>query len=157
MWNWKMKPPYHDRTFVYLHPSDAGERGIEEGRLATVANENGSIEVETTANEGTSFKLRLPLTLAIIRCLLVRFRGGFFSMPIDDVREIVAVRSEDVACVHGHHTIDVRGEFIPLVGIDDVFQWSGGSSNGSTSGTSTDELRAVILQGGGRTMGLRVD
>ena len=52
---------------------------------------NGAIEVDSRPGEGTTFTLRLPLTLAIIRSLLVRFRDGVFSIPIDDVREIVSV------------------------------------------------------------------
>ena len=65
--------------------------------------------------------------------------------------------------VHGKQTFDVRGEFIPLVSIDDVFQWHGidygyrraGDANPSESGGKTVEV--VILHVGGKTMGLRVD
>ncbi|MCZ6508671.1 MAG: molybdopterin-dependent oxidoreductase, partial [Acidobacteria bacterium] len=41
-----LEPPYHDRTFLYMHPSDAGERGLSEGEMALLRNENGEIEVE---------------------------------------------------------------------------------------------------------------
>ncbi len=124
---------------------------------------NGAIEVETKANEGTSFKLRLPLTLAIIRCLVVQFRRGFFSIPIDDVREIVAVQHDQIHSVHGRETIDVRGEFIPLIRMDQVFYWHGIDYHASVSEPAGDSQEApgdanvVILHTAGRKMGLCVD
>ncbi|NIM63699.1 MAG: chemotaxis protein CheA, partial [Acidobacteria bacterium] len=84
---------------------------------------NGTIEVESEAGQGTTFAIRLPLTLAIINSLLIRIRDVIFSMPIDDVREIVAVPQADIVDVHGRQTVDIRGEFLPLVGIDDMFEW----------------------------------
>ncbi|MGI9474908.1 MAG: chemotaxis protein CheW [Rubripirellula sp.] len=84
---------------------------------------NGSIEIESQPQRGTHFTIRLPLTLAIINCLLVRLNGIVFSMPIDSVREIVSVRVSDIVRVQGKETFDVRGEFMPLVGIHDVFDW----------------------------------
>jgi two-component system chemotaxis sensor kinase CheA len=125
-----------------------------------IAELNGSIEVETRAGEGTSFKLRLPLTLAIIRCLLVRFRGGFFSMPIDDVREIVAVAHDQIHALHGSETIDVRGEFIPLIRMDRIFYWHGVVYDRVRTADDRDTLdvvNVVILHTAGRTIGLCVD
>ena len=121
---------------------------------------NGSIEVESNAGEGTSFKLRLPLTLAIIRCLLVRFRAGFFSMPIDDVREIVAVQHEQIHSVHGNETIDVRDEFIPLIRMDRVLYWHEVDYHRGLQRRdqgAADTVNVVILTSASRTIGLCVD
>jgi two-component system chemotaxis sensor kinase CheA len=80
------------------------------------------------------------------------------------VREIVSVAERDVVTVHGKQTFDVRGEFIPLVGIDEVFQWHGiyyGNSRATETGQRRDSnsrfIEAVILHARGRTMGLQVD
>ncbi len=123
---------------------------------------NGSIEIESVPNEGTHFTIRLPLTLAIINCLLVKLRGIVFSMPIDDVREIVSVKQEHVITVQGKQTFDVRDEFIPLVSIDDLFDWhavvdgrQGIDRRETELGNRTSEV--VILQAAGKTIGLRVD
>lgn len=124
---------------------------------------NGSIEVETKFGEGTIFKLRLPLTLAIIRCLLVRFRTEFFSMPIDDVREIVTVGADRVHSVHGSETIDVRGQLIPLIRMDRVFHWHDIQYQSSHTGEAVDSqdavdaVNVVITRTAGRTIGLCVD
>ena len=71
--------------------------------------------------------------------------------------------SDDVVTVHGKQTFDVRGEFIPLVSIDDVFQWHGidyghhGSRHADDADAGDQTAEVVILQAAGKTMGLRVD
>jgi len=125
---------------------------------------NGNIEVNSNPGEGTTFTIRLPLTLAIIRSLLVRFRDGVFSIPIEDVREIVSVPPQEFLCVHNYRTIAVRDEFVPVAGMDDVFEWNASHHNGSaeeesavSGDTAQSEVNVVILQSGDRTLGLCVD
>ncbi|MGF1579630.1 MAG: chemotaxis protein CheW [Gemmataceae bacterium] len=129
---------------------------------------NGTIQVESIPTEGTTFTIRLPLTLAIINSLLVRTRDVIFSIPISDVREIVSIQREEIVSFHGRETFDVRGEFIPLVSIDDVFEWHDTTSNtlplsnGPSRPRLDDSNRShavyvVILQSAGKLMGLRVD
>lgn len=124
---------------------------------------NGSIEVSTDPGAGTQFLLRLPLTLAIIRSLLVRFRETWFSIPIDDVREIVAIPKDQIYSVHGRRAIDVRGEFVTLASMDSVFEWHGAESAESVEGDPEERSEAataehvVILQSRGKVLGLGVD
>ncbi len=124
---------------------------------------NGTIEVDSVPLRGTTFTIRLPLTLAIINCLLVRLRGVVFSMPIDGVREIVSVKPDDVITVQGKQVFDVRDEFIPLASIDHVFHWHdidyghGPANDEASADLSDDSFEVVILQHAGRTLGLRVD
>ncbi|MCY2964665.1 MAG: chemotaxis protein CheW, partial [Planctomycetota bacterium] len=139
--------------------SDISGRGVGMDIVKTrIAELNGTISVETALERGTTISIRLPLTLAIIRCLLFRLRHGMFAVPIDGVREIVSVPLAEIVTIHGRHTFEVRGEFIPLVDIDDVFDWHEATTN-HTVPASRDAKRVnvVILQATNETIGLRVD
>jgi len=123
---------------------------------------NGGLSVDSTPGSGTQFTIRLPLTLAIINCLLIRLRSVVFSMPIDHVREIVSVPTADVIRVRNQRTIDVRNEIIPLMSIDEIFDWNNPEVE-KLADASHDEdsppnhADVVILQSGGRAIGLPVD
>lgn len=112
---------------------------------------NGSIEATSTPGVGTTFSIRLPLTLTITRCMLFRLPQAVFAVPIENVREIVRLADHDTVTVHGRQLCDIRGEFVPLVGIEDLFAWSGPRHDTSGCGN------VVILQSGSRSFGLRVD
>ena len=140
--------------------SDISGRGVGMDIVKTrIAELNGTIGVETQLGYGTTFSIRLPLTLAIIRCLLFRLRHGMFAVPIDGVREIVSISVDDIVTIRGRHTFEVRGEFVPLVDIDDVFDWPGSIPTPEVGGTARDRRRVnvVILQSTHETIGLRVD
>jgi len=86
---------------------------------------NGSIDVDSVPGEGTTFSIRLPLTLAIARCMLFRMPQAAFAVPVENVREIVTVGDDRILSVAGRRVCDIRGEFLPLVEMDEVFSWPG--------------------------------
>jgi two-component system chemotaxis sensor kinase CheA len=144
--------------------TDISGRGVGMDVVKTRINQlNGTIELKSIPGRGTHFTIRLPLTLAIIRSLLVRLRDVTLAMPIDDVREIVSVAEDNIITVHGKQTIDVRGEFIPLVRIDDVFQWHDidygyqRDDEKAQCGSANNSVEVVVLQASRRSIGLRVD
>ncbi len=125
---------------------------------STITSLSGTIDVATTPGQGTTFTIRLPLTLAIIRSLLIRNRDGHFSIPIDDVREIVSVAPDKIHAVHRHLTIDVRGELISLVSMENIFDWNTSAESRSTEGNPANRnINVVLLYSRGRTLGLCVD
>jgi two-component system chemotaxis sensor kinase CheA len=130
--------------------SDISGRGVGMDIVKTrIAELNGTIEVDSRPGLGTTFQIRLPLTLAIIRSLLFRLPHGIFAAPIENVREIVSVPRREV-----------RGEFIPLVGIDDIFDWNGvvpRRTSERASAATGGRVEVVILTTGRKTMGLEVD
>ncbi|MEI7026356.1 chemotaxis protein CheW [Paenibacillus sp. y28] len=76
---------------------------------------NGIIEIDTTPGEGTVFTVKLPLTLAIIRSLLVKLGERTFAIPLVNVTEIIRLTTEDIQTIHGQEVCLVRGEILPLV------------------------------------------
>jgi len=143
--------------------SDISGRGVGMDIVKTrIAELNGTVDIGHTAGRGTTFTIRLPLTLAIIRSLLFRLRHGVFAVPIDNVREIVSVPTDQIVTIHAKQTFEVRGEFIPLVDIDDIFQWHSVRYRDYGYREPAEDVKmkrvdVVILHSGDKTMGLKVD
>lgn len=81
----------------------------------------GIIDVETTIGEGTKFSLRLPLTLAIIRGLLVKVSGVVYVIPLGSVIETLNVENRQIQTVHKQEVIVIRGMTTPLVRLRNIF------------------------------------
>ncbi len=75
----------------------------------------GTIDIASVRGEGSTITLRIPLTLAIIECLLVRIGRDFFLMPLSIVEECVELSREDVRNSHGRNLANVRGAIVPYV------------------------------------------
>ncbi len=82
---------------------------------------NGSIAIDTAIGRGSTFTVKLPLTLAIIRALLVSLGERIYAVPLNSVREIARVESSDIKSVGGHEAIRLRGEVIPLLRLGEIF------------------------------------
>ncbi len=142
--------------------SDISGRGVGMDIVKTRIRElSGTIEVHSVFGQGTTFVIRLPLTLAIIRSLLFRLNEGMFAAPIENVREIVSVRDRDIISVHGRNSIEVRGDFIPLIDIEDVFDWhktryAYGTNHSEVVANETDSSSVIILSTINKKMGLSV-
>jgi len=76
---------------------------------------NGQVRVESQLDAGTTFYLRLPLTLAIIRALLVRVGESIYSIPLSDVVEIEKVEKKNTYWVNRVLTTLFRGKTLPLL------------------------------------------
>ena len=83
---------------------------------------NGIIEVDSTPGKGTTFKLKIPLTLAIIQALLVASQEELFAVPLSNVIETVRIVEEDIYMIEGKSVLKLRDEILPLVNMADVFK-----------------------------------
>lgn len=143
--------------------SDISGRGVGMDIVRTkIARLNGTIEVGSRPGQGTKFTIRLPLTLTITRCMLFRLRYGVLAVPIENVREIISVAGHQSLLVSGRQMCDIRGEFLPLVSIDDLFDYSETTDAASDSPVVSakpgdDDAHVVVLHANNRSLGLRVD
>lgn len=125
---------------------------------SSISDLSGTIEVASTLGIGTTFTIRLPLTLAIIHSLMMRYQNDYFSIPLDDVREIVSIPRDQIHVVHRHVTIDVRGELIPLVSMKGIFKWGETKSLSDSNSANTGRTaNVVVIHTRGKTLGLTVD
>jgi two-component system chemotaxis sensor kinase CheA len=106
----------------------------------------GRVDVESVAGEGTVFRLRLPLTLAIIDGFEVKVGDTTLVIPLDMVIECLDLRAETL--VPGRHYLDLRGEVLPFVRLRDVFE---------IQGPPPTRENVVVVQYGQERAGLVVD
>lgn len=82
---------------------------------------SGLIDITSRRGEGTTFTLTLPLTLAIIRALMVTVSGRTYAIPLNSVLEIVSVKEEQLRTIERREVIEVRGHTTPFVRLARVF------------------------------------
>ena len=90
-----------------------------------IENLSGTVDVRSALGQGTTFTIRLPLTLAIMSSLLVRIYDEVYAIPLDHIDEIVEVRPSQIYRVQGRPAIEIRKKIIALVALGDVFRWGG--------------------------------
>jgi two-component system chemotaxis sensor kinase CheA len=86
-----------------------------------VSRLSGIIDIQTEPGEGTTFTLTLPITLAIIKALIVESGGQTFAIPLSSVLEIQQATSGQVETVEGREVMAVREDTIPLLRVSRVF------------------------------------
>ncbi|TKX32537.1 hybrid sensor histidine kinase/response regulator [Campylobacter aviculae] len=82
---------------------------------------NGVIEIDSELGKGSTFKLKIPLTLAIIQSLLVGTQEEFYAIPLASVLETVRVPVDDIYTIEGKNVLRLRDEVLSLVRLSDVF------------------------------------
>ena len=112
-----------------------------------IENLNGTVDVRSTAGHGTTFTIRLPLTLAIMSSLLVRIYDEIYAIPLDHIDEIVEVRPSQIYRVQSRPAIEIRKKIVALVALGDVFHWGGRSHpsapNAKPSGNTYHQRKMV--------------
>ncbi|HZU65141.1 MAG TPA: chemotaxis protein CheA [Novosphingobium sp.] len=108
----------------------------------------GTIDIDSTEGDGTTITLHLPLTLAIIECMLVRVGAGRYAIPLSAVEECLELPATEVAGTRRRNFLDVRGELVPYLRLHDSFA--------SDHPADLYQKVIVVAQGRGR-VGLVVD
>jgi len=84
---------------------------------------NGRVDVTSVVGHGSTFRIMLPLTLAILPVLMVRLVDQPFAVPLSMVREILPIRPEDVQRVSGKAIMVVREEVLPIRSLASLIGW----------------------------------
>ncbi|WP_208726301.1 chemotaxis protein CheA [Corallococcus terminator] len=115
----------------------------------------GTVEVHSRQGQGTTFTLKIPLTLAIIPALLVTCRGDRYALPQASLREVVWLEPDqarrDITRLQGASVLRLRGELLPLVVLASEL------GVGPAAPKLDEGATLVVLQAGERTFGLWVD
>ncbi len=102
--------------------SELSGRGVGLDVVKTnVQRLSGLIDITSRRGEGTTFTLTLPLTLAIIRALMVKVSGRTYAIPLNAVLEIVSVKDEALRTIERREVIEVRGQTMPFIRLARVF------------------------------------
>ena len=106
--------------------TDVSGRGVGMDIVRTnIEKLNGTVAVTSTTGRGTVVTIRLPLTLAIVRALLVQLREQVFAIPLSAVMESLERTSSEIFTAQGHEVIRVRDEVLPLVRLTQFFSMTG--------------------------------
>jgi len=82
---------------------------------------NGIIDIESELGRGSTFKLKIPLTLAIMQALLVSTQEEYFAIPLSSVLETVRVSMDEIYTIEGKNVLKLRDEVLSLVKLSDMF------------------------------------
>ena len=112
-------------------------------------NLKGSIEIETEAGKGTTFRLIVPLTLASIQALLFHVAGRLYAVPIASVVEITRISEEEIHRVDDHEVFQLRQQVLTLVRLERL--------ENLQAAERSKRVFVVVIGAGSRRFGLAVD
>jgi two-component system, chemotaxis family, sensor kinase CheA len=112
-------------------------------------NLKGSIEIETEAGRGTTFRLIVPLTLASIQALLFHVAGRLYAVPIASVVEITRINEEEIHRVDDHEVFQLRQQVLTLVRLERL--------ENLQAAERSKRVFVVVIGAGSRRFGLAVD
>ncbi len=111
----------------------------------------GHVDVETKIDEGSVFKIKLPLTLAIIQALLVKIQDEMYAIPLGSIDSTINISPDDIKTVKNKEVIVLRGQIIPIIRGADVLQVP------KAEGEENEDIFVVVVHIGDRKAGIVVD
>ncbi|MBP5281990.1 MAG: chemotaxis protein CheA, partial [Lachnospiraceae bacterium] len=111
---------------------------------------SGEVEVHSRLGEGSTWTIRLPMTLAIIQALMVSVGGEKYAIPLSNIQSIESITHADIKSVQNKEVINLRGNVLPLIRLIDVLEVPGNRIR-------EDEMTAVIVKKGDKYGALVID
>lgn len=110
---------------------------------------SGEIFVDSKPGQGTRFRIKLPLTLAIIQALMVSVQDEIYAIPLSSVDETTMITTSDIKMVQNQEVIMLRGNVLPLYRLSNLLSVSDQSE--------ADDMYVVVVRKADRQIGLVVD
>jgi two-component system chemotaxis sensor kinase CheA len=117
---------------------------------AKIESLSGEVDVKTKLGEGSTFTIRLPLSLAIIQALMVEFGGEKYAISLGSIQTIEDITPSDIRYVQAKEVINLRGAVIPLIRLNEVLDIP-------STKTDEDDILVIIVKKGDKLAGLVVD
>lgn len=117
---------------------------------AKIESLSGEVEVRSKLGEGSSWIIRLPMTLAIIQTLMVEVGGEKYAIPLSSIQSIETIHYADLKTVQNKQVINLRGIVMPIVSLFDVLEVEG-------TRIPEEEMTVVVARKGDRYAGLVID
>ena len=110
---------------------------------------SGHVDVETHIDEGSVFKIKLPLTLSIIQAMLVQVQEEMYAIRLGSIDRTINIKPTDIQTVRNKEVIVLRGEIIPIIRMENALQ--------VPHTKDADELFVVVVHAGEAKAGIVVD
>ena len=141
---------FHAGLSTADHVTNISGRGVGMDIVKSVMDRlKGTIGIQTELGVGTRFRLRLPLTLAIIKALLFHVNGRQYAIPLESVIEIARSTEEGVHIVDNHEVIQLREELVTIVRVGKLVK--------GVPARKGKKLFIIVVRLAGRKFGLVVD
>lgn len=141
---------FHPGLSTAEQVTEISGRGVGMDVVKTVIDRlKGNIEIRTKLGQGTTFLLKVPLTMAIIKALLFNVADKVYAVPLSSVQEIARARESEIHRVDQHEVLKLREEVLTLVRV--------GKLNKRTAPSSRKKMFVVVINISDRKFGLVVD
>lgn len=136
--------------------TDVSGRGVGMDVVKTnIEKLGGTIEIFTAPGKGTTFRLMLPLTLAIIPSLIVEVERQKFALPQVNLQEIVRIKANDasrkIEYIHNSEVLRLRGKLLPIIHLADILGIK------RTCQNDGNVIRILVIKIGSKRFGIAVD
>ena len=139
---------FHPGLSTSTEVTEISGRGVGMDVVKAVMDRlKGTVSARSVRHEGTTFRLKVPLTLAIIKALLFRVSERLYAVPLGNVLEILRSRESEIHFIDGQEVLQIREEVVPLVRL----------SRMHPGGERKVKLFIVVASVGERKVGLVVD
>jgi len=134
-----------------MNVTDISGRGVGLDVVKTkIESLNGEIFIDSRPGLGTKFRVKLPLTLAIIQALMVAVKDEIYAIPLTSVDETTMITKQDIKMIQTQEVIMLRGNVLPLFRLARLINLPGDLSD-------DEDMYVVVVRKGDRQIGLVVD